>query len=56
MTQLPEGGQRDDDSNWAPLIDVSQLPIVDLIQEGSAAAQSARRLMKDLDDPHDLMG
>lgn len=45
-----------DQSAWAPLIDVSDLPIMEMLGTGdSVLARSVQRLVRSLDDPDGII-
>lgn len=45
-----------DPSGWAPLIDVSDVALVDLLSTGdSVLARSVQRLVRSLDDPDGII-
>lgn len=50
-TSLPDAGP--DAETWAPLVEVSHLPIGNLLASGAdpALARSVQRLVRSLDDP-----
>ena len=53
---LPDG-ERDSHAQWAPLVDVSDIQLSDLLADGdnSALGRSIRRLVRSLDDPNGVI-
>jgi FXSXX-COOH protein len=53
-SSLPESAA--ESQPWAPLVDVSGLPVTDLLASGdSALARSVQRLVRGLDDPNGVI-
>jgi FXSXX-COOH protein len=51
-------GESDPRSQWAPLIDVSDVPLRDMLADGRgnpALARSTQRLVRSLDDPNGVI-
>jgi FXSXX-COOH protein len=57
MSTASESSTGNDSHQWAPLIDVSDTAITDLLAQGgdTALARSMRRLVDDLDDPNGVI-
>ena len=49
---VESGYHTDGVSDWAPLIDVRQLPVARLFAGDPVLDRTLRRLVKDLDDPN----